>query len=114
MKRAISVKRANSVKHAISLKLLVSAGVVTFAATVSPGCAADAGAFGHRITVAEFQGSFAPNRLDVYDYRRELARDAEHRRIRTRLGDPGCQTIAADNRYDDRGLRPALVVVTCR
>ena len=33
-------------------------------------------------------GSYAPNRLDVYDLRREIAREAEHDRIRTRLGDP--------------------------
>jgi hypothetical protein len=42
---------------------------------------------------AEFQG-FAPNRLDIYDMRREMAREAEHQRIRTRLGEyRWCQSV---------------------
>jgi hypothetical protein len=52
------------------------------------------------------------NRLDRDDLAREFAREAEHRRIRTRLGDPGraCQVVAAEG----RALSPDLLVVVCR
>ncbi len=66
-----------------------------------------------------FSGAFAPNRLDVYDMRRELAREAEHQRIRTRLGDPGrwCQPVAS-GRQDDFGMAypgsPGMLVIVCR
>jgi hypothetical protein len=52
------------------------------------------------------------NRLDRDDLARERAREAEHRRIRTRLGDPGraCQAMAAEG----RSLSPDLFVVICR
>jgi hypothetical protein len=52
------------------------------------------------------------NRLDRYDLGRERAREAEHERIRTRLGDPApaCQAMAAEGRT----LSPDLLVVICR
>ena len=50
----------------------------------------------------EFQGGVAPNRLDVYDLRREMAREAEHDRIRTGsatpcagAGPPACPGVQA-------------------
>jgi hypothetical protein len=52
------------------------------------------------------------NRLDRDDLRRERAREAEHQRIRTRLGDPerACQAMAVEGRT----LSPDLLVVICR
>jgi hypothetical protein len=52
------------------------------------------------------------NRLDRDDLAREIARELEHRRIRTRLGDPGqaCAALAAEG----RALSPDLLVVICR
>jgi hypothetical protein len=52
------------------------------------------------------------NRLDRDDLARERAREWEHRRIRTRLGDPGraCQAMA----FEGRTLSPDLLVVICR
>jgi hypothetical protein len=52
------------------------------------------------------------NRLDRDDLAREIAREAEHRRIRTRLGDPGraCEALAVEG----RALSPDLLVAVCR
>jgi hypothetical protein len=52
------------------------------------------------------------NRLDRDDLARERAREAEHQRIRTRLGDPGraCQAMAVEGRVPS----PDLLVVICR
>lgn len=52
------------------------------------------------------------NRLDRYDLGRERAREAEHERIRTRLGDPApaCQATAVQGRV----LSPDLLVVVCQ
>jgi hypothetical protein len=52
------------------------------------------------------------NRLDRDDLAREIARELEHRRIRTRLGDPGrwCETLG----FDGRALSLDLLVVVCR
>jgi hypothetical protein len=52
------------------------------------------------------------NRLDRDDLAREIARELEHRRIRTRLGDPvqACAALAAEG----RALSPDLLVVICR
>jgi hypothetical protein len=52
------------------------------------------------------------NRLDRDDLARERAREAEHQRIRTRLGDPEpfCQAMAG---YGG-ALSPNLLVVICR
>ena len=52
------------------------------------------------------------NRLDRDDLAREIAGELEHRRIRTRLGDPGrwCETLG----FDGRALSPDLLVVVCR
>jgi hypothetical protein len=117
-------------KALLSTTLLLSAvtlaagalAAVTLVAVIlatSPGFAAD-GAFPRGSVVpAEFQRDFAPNRLDVYDMRRELAREAEHQRIRTRLGDPGrwCQPVAG-GRQDDFGMAypgsSGLLVIVCR
>jgi peptidoglycan/LPS O-acetylase OafA/YrhL len=69
---------------AVALAAVTLAGVILAA---SPGFAADV-AIPRNFVAPEFQGGVAPNRLDVYDLRREMARDAEHDRIHTRLGDP--------------------------
>jgi hypothetical protein len=66
---------------------LAAATLVAALLAASTGFAADA-AIPQGFAPVDFQGSFAPNRLDVYDLRREMAREAEHDRIRTRLGDP--------------------------
>jgi hypothetical protein len=52
------------------------------------------------------------NRLDRYDLAHERAREAEHTRIRTRLGDPDrvCQTVAVDGSGE---INPGLVVIVC-
>jgi hypothetical protein len=117
-------------KALLSTTLLLSAATlaagvlaaVTLVAVIlatAPGFAADAAIPRDFATPAEFQGSFAPNRLDIYDLRRELAREAEHQRIRTRLGDPGrwCQPVAT-GRQQDFGMAypgsPGLLVVVCR
>jgi hypothetical protein len=74
---------------AVTLAGITLAAVTLVAALLaaSTGFAADAPIPGYLAPV-EFQGGYAPNRLDIYDLRRELAREAEHDRIRTRLGDP--------------------------
>ena len=52
------------------------------------------------------------NRLDRDDLARERAREAEHQRIRTRLGDPErlCEAMAAHG----GALSPDLLVVICQ
>jgi hypothetical protein len=89
------------------LSTIVASAAVMLAA--SPGFASDALIPPNGWAPAEFQGSFAPNRLDIYDMRRELAREAEHQRIRTRLGEyRWCQSVATG--YPGS---PGLVIV-CR
>lgn len=66
---------------------LAATTLVAVILAASPGVAADV-AIPPNFVAPEFQGGVAPNRLDVYDLRREMAREAEHDRIHTRLGDP--------------------------
>ena len=109
------------VLSAVTLGALALAAVLLAAAILvtAPGFAADAAIRRDFAAPAEFRGSFAPNRLDVYDLRRELAREAEHQRIRARLGDPGrwCQPVAT-GRQDDFGMAypgsPGMLVIVCR
>jgi hypothetical protein len=116
MKALLSTTLVLSAVTLAAVTLAVVTLVTVILATV-PGFAADA-AFPRGVP-AEFQGSYAPNRLDVYDQRRELAREAEHQRIRTRLGDPGrwCQPVAT-GRQDDFGMTypgsPGMLVIVCR
>jgi hypothetical protein len=97
---------------------LAAVTLVAVILAASPGFAADAALPRGFVAPAEFQGGFAPNRLDVYDMRRELAREAEHQRIRTRLGDPGrwCQPVAS-GRQDDFGMAypgsQGMLVIVC-
>src|SRR5450432_2214468 len=97
------------------MKTFIPVIAATLCLAAAPGLAADTAMSPDLITPVEYQPSYAPNRLDVYDLRRELAREAEHKRIRTRLGDPerGCQTIAVEGREDSRAY-PGLLVVVCR
>jgi hypothetical protein len=67
--------------------MLAAVMLAAFILAAAPSFAADA-AIPWDVAPVEFQGGVAPNRLDIYDLRRELAREAEHDRIRTRLGDP--------------------------
>jgi hypothetical protein len=103
----------------LAAAVLVAIALVGVILTAAPGFAADAAIAGDFATPAEFQGSFAPNRLDIYDLRREMARDAEHQRIHTRLGDPGrwCQPVAT-GRQQDFGMAypgsPGMLVIVCR
>jgi hypothetical protein len=85
MKALLSTTRVLS---AVTLAAVgfATAVLVAIVLTASPGFA-DA-AIPPNFVTPEFQGGVAPNRLDVYDLRREMAREAEHDRIRTRLGDP--------------------------
>jgi hypothetical protein len=55
------------------------------------------------------------SRLDRYDLSREFAREAEHRRIRTRLGDPdlGCRAALMD-RVEIVTPGAGVVVIVCR
>jgi hypothetical protein len=52
------------------------------------------------------------SRLDRSDLAHERAREAEHTRIRTRLGDPDrvCQTVVVDGEIS----APGVVVIVCR
>jgi hypothetical protein len=97
------------------MKAYIPVIAATIFLAVSPGRAADT-AFRDFITPAEYQDPYPLNRLDLDDLLRERAREAEHRRIRTRLGDPGrgCQTVAVEGREDDRTLYPGLLVIVCR
>jgi hypothetical protein len=54
------------------------------------------------------------SRLDRYDLAHERAREAEHTRIRTRLGDPDrvCQTVVVDGIGEISA--PGVVVIVCR
>jgi hypothetical protein len=54
------------------------------------------------------------SRLDRYDLAHERAREAEHTRIRTRLGDPDrvCQTVMVDG--SEQINAPGAVVIVCR
>jgi hypothetical protein len=74
---------------ALAAAALAAVTLVAVILAAAPGFAADVAIPRNFGVPAEFQGGFAPNRLDVYDLRRELAREAEHQRIHTRLGDPG-------------------------
>jgi hypothetical protein len=54
------------------------------------------------------------SRLDRDDLAHELAREMEHARIRSRLGDPDrvCQSVVVDG---SRGIyAPGVVVIVCR
>src|ERR1700687_2467094 len=55
------------------------------------------------------------SRLDRYDLAREFAREAEHRRIRPRLGDPdfGCRAALMD-RVEIVTPGAGVVVIVCR
>jgi hypothetical protein len=106
------------VLSAVTLAAVVLAAVTLVAVILaaSPGFAADV-AIPPNFVAPEFQGGVAPNRLDVYDLRREMAREAEHLRIHTRLGDPGrwCQPVAT-GRQDGMAYpgSPGMLVVVCR
>jgi hypothetical protein len=114
-------------KALLSTTLMLSAvtlGALTLAAVAlaavvlaaSPGFAAEFAIPPDFAAPPEFQGGFAPNRLDVYDMRRALAREAEHDRIRTRLGDPIRWCRPAGPR-DDFGMPysgPPGVLIVCR
>ena len=54
------------------------------------------------------------SRLDRSDLAHERAREAEHTRIRTRLGDPDrvCQTVIVDGSGEINA--PGVVVIVCR
>jgi hypothetical protein len=114
---------------AVTLGALTLAAVTLVAALLaaSTGFAADA-AIPRDFPPVGFQGgyipnrldvpwSYAPNRLDVYDLRGEIAREAEHDRIRTRLGDPirWCRPVGLRDDFGTPypGGRPEVLIV-CR
>jgi hypothetical protein len=83
------------------MKTFIPVIAATLCLAAAPGLAADTAMSPDLITPVEYQPSYAPNRLDVYDLRR--------------VGDPerGCQTIAVEGREDPRTY-PGLLVVVCR
>jgi hypothetical protein len=113
-------------KALLSTTLMLSAvtlGALTLAAVTlvavilvvtAPGFAADAVL--PRDFAAPIEGGFAPNRLDIYDLRRELAREAEHDRIRTRLGDPvrWCRPAGQNENFGMIYPGPSGLLIVCR
>jgi hypothetical protein len=102
-------------KALLSTTLLLSA--VTLVAVIlatAPGSAADAAI--PRDFVPPLERSFAPNRLDIYDMRREFAREAEHDRIRTRLGDPirWCRPAGRNEDFGTAYPGPSGLLIVCR
>jgi hypothetical protein len=99
------------------MKTLPSVIAATFCLAASPLAVSPAAAeylFYRNSSVLDAHRQFGVplNRLDRDDLAREIARELEHRRIRTRLGDPGqaCAALAAEG----RALSPDLLVVICR
>jgi hypothetical protein len=98
------------------MKTLASVIAATFCLAASPLAVSPAAAeylFYRNSSVLDHRQFGVPlNRLDRDDLAREIARELEHRRIRTRLGDPGqaCAAMAAEG----RALSPDLLVVICR
>jgi hypothetical protein len=95
------------------MKALVSVLAVGFCVSswaTSPALAADGPALAHYPLVV------APNRLDIYDLKREFAREAEHRRIRARLGDLdlGCPPALMDQRVQIITPGAGVMVIVCR
>ena len=65
--------------------------------------------------LAEHQRFGVPlSRLDRNDLAHEFAREVEHARIRTRLGDPDrvCQAAVVDGSREING--PGVVIIVCR
>jgi hypothetical protein len=96
------------------MRTFVSAIAITLCVGVSPCLAAETAIPRDPFTLAEYPPGFAPNRLDIYDLKRELAREAEHRRIHTRLGDPGrfCRPAAVGE--EPGAPSPGLLIIVCR
>jgi hypothetical protein len=97
-----------------TLALLVAAGFCLAASPFAVPPAAAEYLFYRNSSVLDAHREFGVplNRLDRDDLARERAREAEHRRIRTRLGDPGqaCEAMA----FEGRTLSPDLLVVLCQ
>ena len=97
-----------------TLAILVAAGFCLAASPFAVPPAAAEYLFYRNSSVLDAHREFGVplNRLDRDDLPRERAREAEHRRIRTRLGDPGqaCEAMA----FEGRTLSPDLVVVICQ
>jgi hypothetical protein len=102
------------------MKTFSSVIAVTFYLAASPFAVSPAAAeylFYRNSSVLDDHWEFrAPlSRLDRDDLAREFAREAEHRRIRTRLGDPdlGCRAALMDR---VEIIRPGagVVVIVCR
>jgi hypothetical protein len=99
------------------MKTLASVIAATFCLAASPLAVSPAAAeylFYRNSSVLDAHREFGVplNRLDRDDLARERAREAEHQRIRMRLGDPEriCQAMAVGGRL----LSPDLLVVLCR
>jgi hypothetical protein len=95
---------------------LVAVTLVAVILAASPGFAAEFAIPSDFATPPEFQGRAAPNRLDVYDMRREFAREVEHDRIRTRLGDPirWCRPAGLRDDFGAPNSGPPGVLIVCR
>jgi hypothetical protein len=102
------------------MKTFVSVIAIAFCLAASPFAVSPAAAeylFYRNSSVLEDHWDFGTpvSRLDRYDLARELAREAEHRRIRTRLGDPdlGCRAALMD-RVEIVRPGAGVVVTVCR
>ncbi len=106
------------VLSAVMLGTLTLAAV-TMAAVIlgsAPGFAADFPIPQDFATPPDLFARAAPNRLDIYDMRREFAREAEHDRIRTRLGDPirWCRPAAQNENFGMIYPGPSGLLIVCR
>jgi hypothetical protein len=95
---------------------LAAGSLVAVILATAPGFAADAAIPRDFGSPPGLFGSAAPNRLDIYDLQREFAREAEHDRIRTRLGDPirWCRPAGQRDDFGAPYSGPSGVLIVCR
>jgi hypothetical protein len=97
-----------------TLALVIAAAFCLAVSAVSPAVA-EYLFYRNSSVLADHQQFGVPlSRLDRDDLAHERAREAEHSRIRTRLGDPDrvCQTAVADGSREINA--PAVLVIICR
>ena len=101
------------------MKIFAPVISTAFALAVSPLAMSPALAeylFYRNSSVLDYHQQFGVplSRLDRYDLAHERAREAEHTRIRTRLGDPDrvCQAVVLDGSREINA--PGVVVIVCR
>jgi hypothetical protein len=95
---------------------LAAVSLVAVILATAPGFAAEFAIPRDFVPPPGFYGSAAPNRLDIYDLQREFAREAEHDRIRTRLGDPirWCRPAGLRDDFGAPYSGPPGLLIVCR